>query len=39
MMVRLGLSEKVTFDQILEGGRGVSPVDIWEKSISEKGSD
>lgn len=28
MMVRLGLIEKGTFDQILEGGKGISRVGI-----------
>lgn len=32
--ISLDLNEEVTFAQRLEGGEGVSHVDIWRKSIS-----
>lgn len=36
-MVRLGLIKKVTFNKILERGKGGSGEAIWQKSISGKG--
>lgn len=32
--IRLDLNEEVTFAQRLEGGEGVSHVEIWRKNIS-----
>lgn len=30
-VLRVDITEKVTFEQRLEGGKGMSHVDIWER--------
>lgn len=36
-MIRLRILEKVTFQKILEEGKRIGPVGIWEKSSEGKG--
>lgn len=36
-MTREGFSEEAAFEQIPQGGQGVNPVNIWEKSTSGRG--